>query len=171
MIWPSHFMLGYLLSYYILVKWIGLSQHDAIYWAILGGLISILPDLDFIPFFVKHNSLLLQSNDSHKYYFFHAPLFWVIVSIPFLIFPQTRIFGVVFLVATLSHMIGDSIEYGVQWAWPFSHEKYPLHPVPPEHIVSKSFFGFYWEFFWTVYIYSWTFWVEVVLWILFFFLI
>lgn len=165
----GHAAAGYLIVFLILKMFhstlLTQSQINVLY--IIGMIAAIIPDLDTYVMFYKHKSMKLQRNDSHRKYISHTLPFWFIVSILIFLFTQT-FFGlyislVVFLGA-LSHLIGDSIEYGIMWFWPFSKKQYSIHKIPKENInMKQSNAGYYWKFFNQIYIRNWTFYVEIIL--------
>lgn len=108
-------------------------------WGVFFG---VIPDIDAIPFFITRNSFRLNVTDSHRNYPTHAPLLWACISL--LIFSLAgsafyKAFGLVMLFSSWSHFLGDSIEYGIMWLWPFRRKLMPFRRIPPEaQIASKD---------------------------------
>jgi|SRR3989344_2197089 len=164
----GHLSLGYLVSL-VLAKLLNISSSFPYYntLIVIGVIAAIIPDLDFFLLFYKHKSLKLQRDDSHRKYLTHTLLFWVIIS------------GLIFLIASnevmkyasffilmggLSHLAGDSIEYGVMWLWPFLKKKYSMHKIPKENFkANEPLLRYYWKFFSQIYIKNGTFYVELIL--------
>jgi membrane-bound metal-dependent hydrolase YbcI (DUF457 family) len=166
MLWIGHLSLGYLvyralLSLYPTDAFSQFQLHILLAIALIA---SILPDADFIAFFRKNKSLKLQKDSSHRTQMSHAPLAYVLIGAVLYLLSYTFFFkaaSMLFTLGTLSHFLGDSIEYGIMWLWPLSSKQYSLRHIPRERIKSNTVAGYYWEFFWEIYVRNWTFWIEL----------
>ncbi|MBI2623667.1 MAG: metal-dependent hydrolase [Candidatus Liptonbacteria bacterium] len=155
MLTPGHIALGYLVS----VSFLKITHADGMFDAdtlnvllLTGSLMGTAPDLDFLPFFIKHRSLKLVQNDSHRSYATHAPLFWLIISLlAYFSFGRTLFaayLGGIILLGTWSHFLADSFEYGIGWLRPFSQKRYAVWNYPEErttmrqHILLRHYFEF-----------------------------
>jgi hypothetical protein len=162
MLWIGHLALGYLVfKLFSFLVPMSLTGHEQTILLAVALIASVLPDLDFIPFFIRNKSMKLQSGKSHREGFSHAPLFYTLIAAILLAIPFSNLFHMAVLVGLVSiigHFIGDTIEYGVPWLWPFSSKRYALHQVSPEKISRKSStIGFYWTFFVKIYVKNYTF--------------
>ncbi len=94
------------------------------------ALLALLVDIDI--FYSKNHR-----NDS----WLHFPNFWLIAFIPLSFFVSPF-----YLLAPLSHLVLDSIDYGVAWLWPLNRRLYGLHWNKLENILEtpiKRIFGSY----------------------------
>lgn len=165
----GHAAAGYLIVY-LLMKIFHptlLTDNQVNLLYIIGIIASLIPDLDIYLFFYKHKSIKLQRDDSHRKYFSHTVLFWLVISI-IVFFAMGTFFGlyvsIVIFLSTMCHLLFDSIEYGVMWLWPFSNKQYCLHKVPKEtkHMQElKSNADYYYQFFTQIYFRNWTFYLEI----------
>ena len=169
MLWIGHLALGYLATKLFLVNsLLTLSTSEINILILLGMLAALLPDLDLIPFFLKHRSMKLQKNKSHRRIWSHAPLLWAFILIIGAFF-TTSTFAfficLAILIGSWSHFIGDSIEYGVYWLWPFSSQKFYLHKARGTEPLEKetSVTHYYTTFIKKVYIKNWTFYIEILI--------
>lgn len=172
MLWFGHAATGYLLTTLILsIMQPELAPEQLRLLILFGTVAAVIPDLDFVFFFTKHRSLKLREKESHRAQITHTPLFWLVLSaLVFLAgFTAGGIFGiylgVLVLAGTWSHLLSDSIEYGVMWLWPFSRRQFYFRKVrgvgPSPRGISTA--KYYWKFFTQVYVRNWTFYVEIAL--------
>ena len=96
---------------------------------------SIVPDLDFlIGFIMKKNHRLLVT---------HTPFFWcalLLVSLLLLMMvPQIAIFGLIFSVGALLHVLIDSVDWGVMLFYPLKRTLNPHVLEEPMNPTSLSF--------------------------------
>lgn len=171
MLWFSHAAAGYLIAKAFLhLSPLSLSASQENVLITLGILFALLPDLDFIPFFLKHGSMNLQKNESHRVQWSHAPLPWlllslIIIEISYLLNASLMLAtGILLFLCLLSHFLGDSIEYGVMWLWPFSKKQFYLHKARGTEPLSKKegVISYYWKFFTRVYAKNWMLWIDIV---------
>ena len=166
MLWIGHIAFGYLSTKLILIFAPQFSNSEYNLLMLIGIIASLLPDLDFIPFFIKHRSIKLQKNKSHRKIYSHSPLLWtsiLIIAMFFTTSPLALFTCLVILVGSLSHFIADSIEYGIYWLWPFSSVKWRLRQARGSEPLDKenSILGYYTTFIKKVYIKNWTFYIEL----------
>ncbi len=153
---PGHIAAGYLVAQGA-VSVLGISESHANLLLFVGALAGVAPDLDFIPFFAKHRTLKLVRGDSHRGYITHTPLFWLIVGLTVYLInisSPLRYFGLVIWLSSWSHLLGDSLEYGIRWLWPFRNQYYSLLPAPAaDALVTYKVRTpvFYFEYFMVVY--------------------
>ena len=163
----GHIAFGDIVSLF-LAKILHISSSSPHYNILLmiGVIASIIPDLDNFILFYKYKSLKLQKDDSHRRYIPHTPLFWIIISVlVYIISPNDLIkYSSFFILAgSLSHLVGDSIEYGIVWFWPFSKKQYLIHKIPQENFKeNEPLLSYYWKFFSRIYVKNWTFYVELI---------
>jgi membrane-bound metal-dependent hydrolase YbcI (DUF457 family) len=117
---------------------------------IAGAALGVIPDIDLIPFFFSHRSMRLQKNDTHRKYLTHAPFVWLILGLILAYTasnPFFRVLGLLVWFAPWSHFLGDSIEYGVRWLWPFSLRYWAFFSRPEHGLVDdKKLLSHYWRF-------------------------
>ena len=77
---------------------------------------------------------------------------------------ELKYVGLFILAGSMSHFIGDSLEYGIMWFWPFSKKQYYIHKIEKENFnKSEPLLRYYWKFFTKIYIKNYTFYAELVL--------
>ncbi len=169
MLWFGHLALGYLVTKTILALTPAqFSMPEIRILMTLGMIAALLPDIDLIPFFIKHRSAKLQKNESHRRIWSHAPLLWIAVLLLILSMtdsPFAFTACLVFLAGSLTHFLADSIEDGVFWLWPFSNIKWYLHKAKEIEFSSQktSVVCYYKRLLTHIYIKNWTFWIESVI--------
>lgn len=146
---PGHIAAGYLTAYGVLHLSNGaLTPTEANLVLIAGAILGTLPDIDFIPFFLSRKSMRFTDEDSHRRYFTHAPILWLILGLIIaLAAPNAfiRALGLLIWLAPWGHFVGDSIEYGVRWFWPFSKRYFSLGDYPNRDLKSeKTLVRHYW---------------------------
>jgi membrane-bound metal-dependent hydrolase YbcI (DUF457 family) len=156
MLTPGHIAAGYLISFLFLKATHAESVlgSDATNTLLLvGTLMGTAPDIDFLPFFLKHRSLKLQQKDSHRDYVTHTPFLWLCVAILVYIFFGMTAFsaylGFIVWLGTWSHFLADSIEYGISWLRPFSQKRFAVWSNYPEEraaLREQTILRHYWEF-------------------------
>jgi membrane-bound metal-dependent hydrolase YbcI (DUF457 family) len=173
MLWLGHIALGYLASKLVIsLLGIPLSPNQADSLILIGMMAAILPDIDLVPFFLRHKSFKIQKDKSHRKVWSHAPLLWaflIIIVASFLKSQFALMSVLVFLIGSLSHFLADSIEYGVFWLWPFSKKKVYIREAngngngvsysPEGHTAYQH----YKHFLKSVYIRNWTVRVEAII--------
>lgn len=169
----GHLAAGYLVTYFFLKFFnIALNAGEINTLLIIGTIFGAIVDLDFISFFAKNKSLKLKEKESHRDQFSHAPLVWLIIGLLIYVLPGTyfaSMMGLVIWISVWSHFVFDSIEHGIMWFWPVSKRRYFLFENKKFQMNDKdSFLKYYGKFYFKFYPRTKTFWVELVVIILFF---
>lgn len=105
---------------------------------------SFAPDLDSFWYFFKNRSFLVSAgNDkkNHRQYLSHAPVLWLLISLSFLLIPNSeylKYLGFAILLGSWSHFILDSLNYGIMWFWPFSYKLYAFKNAGVNNIEVKE---------------------------------
>ncbi len=138
MVLPGHLAGGYLATRALLaISHPGFSVAETDTLLIIGTLAGELPDIDLVRWY-------FDAKGDHRDYFTHAPFFWLLISLA--IAAAGYFFGSLFtewvgwlvLAGSWSHLMLDSIEYGVMWLWPISSKSFVLKKeVPPENIAAR----------------------------------
>lgn len=165
MLLPGHVAAGYLVSKALIHAGnFPLSPQESNIVIAAGVISSIIPDLDLIYFFFKNKSGKLQDDKSHRTLYSHAPFLWALAGILLYIVAPTevvKVSGLALWLGSWSHFIGDSVEYGIMWLWPFSSKQLSIRRINNKGPEEKAFVRFYWKFFWGIYVRNWTFWIEL----------
>jgi len=168
----GHLALGYLVTYGLLKLFnFGFSVADTNFILALGTIFGAIVDLDFFSYFIKNKTLRLRKDVSHRDQITHAPLLWLIVGLIVFFFGSdifSRVVGLTIWISSWSHFAFDTFEHGVMWQYPFSRKKYNLLGDKP--FIPKKGEGLtehYRRFFFEFYPRRKTFWIEIVVIILF----
>ncbi|MBI4087462.1 MAG: metal-dependent hydrolase [Candidatus Liptonbacteria bacterium] len=118
-----------------------------IFWGIFWA---VIVDWDQVITLVVGKSLRLRVNKfNHRRSPSHAPLVWLAlcgIAYLFANSPYGHTFTFVMLLGSMSHMLLDSIEYGIMWRWPFGKKLYALEPgLVLDFPQDGSLVGFYWN--------------------------
>ncbi len=165
MLFPGHIASGYLVAKFLLkIQPTDLSPNEINSLLAWGAFWGFAPDLDLIFPFIKLRTWKLNTKISHRRVWTHAPLVWLLAGLGVYFFgptPYVKYFGLIIWLASWSHFLGDSIEYGIMWLWPFSKKQFAFHKVPDEDrfldLPAKSF---YWSLFKEEYLKNYTFYIE-----------
>lgn len=171
MVLPGHLAGGYLATRALLsLSHAAFTPTQITALLIIGTLAGDGPDIDLLWFSFKHRILRIEEEDDHREYITHAPIFWlvlslIIVGIGYLAGSQfTEFIGWAILGGSWSHLIFDSIEYGVIWLWPFSKKRYCLRNVTePEDLGEQGSIRRYWNYIVRVYPTRITFYAEILI--------
>lgn len=128
---PGHIAGGYLVSKAVLnLIPYSLSADQSttlLYW---GVFFAFAPDMDTFYSFLRSKSFTLKNKAAnHRLYFTHTPLVWFFVGIIIFLLAQSpyyKAFGILVWLASWSHFLLDSIQYGIMWLWPFSTKLYRM---------------------------------------------
>lgn len=169
----GHLAVGYLVTYFFLKLFnIALSAGEINTLLIIGAIFGAIVDLDFVSFFAKNKSVKLKEKDSHRDQFSHAPIVWLIIGLLIYVLPGiyfVSIMGLVIWISVWSHFALDSIEHGIMWLYPWSNKRYHLFK---DKIFNMNYddnaLKFYGKFYFKFYPRTKTFWVELIIIILFF---
>ena len=178
MVLPGHLSAGYLITRAVLAQSAAIfSPTQILILYAIGILSGELPDVDLIWFNwvhfwrkVRNPKYQKHTLDSHRDYFSHAPLLWLVITglimaVGYLASsPFTEFTGLLILLGTWSHFALDSIEAGIMWLWPFSHRRFALHKVDErEQDFDHGVVSYYWTWIRYGYFKYWTAYIEIVL--------
>jgi len=136
---------------------------------IIGTLAGEFPDIDLIRAYCAGKSSREYKDEDHRNYFTHTPFIWLLISLLVIFFGYvisssfTRYIGLMILAGSWSHLLLDSIEYGVMWLWPFSKKRYSLiKKIPEANITARpGTIRAHLQFVEGAYLHTWTFWAEL----------
>lgn len=124
---PGHVAGGFLVGKAITYFNSSLSNSEQAFVLGLAMFFAFAPDLDmFWSFYNEKNFTIKSLENNHRKYISHTPVFWFIVALVFAIFTQNDLFALTVFLAALSHLILDSLQYGVMWLWPCEYKLYAL---------------------------------------------
>lgn len=178
MVLPGHLAGGYLTATALLAVFspdLSITQTNAL--LIIGTIAGELPDIDLLFFNIAHrlhHKKIKNGEDSnviksHRDYITHMPIFWLIISLIIVIIGEILnssfiiYMGWIILGGTWSHLILDSIEYGILWLAPLSKKNYALaKSITPEPIAYRQGSVMqHFHFIITTYWKNYTFWLEI----------
>jgi hypothetical protein len=172
MVLPGHIGGGFLTTTFLLrITHAGMimSSPEILTLTIIGTLAGDFPDIDLLRFYFDQKKSSTNKVNDHRDYITHAPLFWLIlctlISGVGLIFNSLFIIylGIVILGGSWTHLILDSIEYGVAWLWPYSRRHFSLFKNKPSNTMTArpGTMLSHWQFIKGMYLKTWTFWAEL----------
>jgi len=166
MILPGHLALGYLVTYGLLKLFhLEFSVADTNFILLFGTIFGAIVDLDFLSYFLKNRTLKMRNDISHRDQISHAPLLWLIIGLLIFFFADdvfTKVIGLTVWISTWSHFAFDSFEHGIMWRYPFSKKRYNLWGDKPFIARKKEgLIGYYYRFFFHYYPTRKTFWIEL----------
>lgn len=168
MFWLGHLAAGYLvtLAFISFAKFHFTAEqiHTLI---VLGTFFGTIPDFDIFVYFLKNKSFKVGTkNNTHRDYFTHAPLVWLIIGLG-ICFASTDHFwktiGILLWLCSWTHFAIDTIEFGIMWTWPFSKRRFMLKEVPDENPKTNRTREYYRTFFRNSYSKTLTFYLEVLI--------
>ena len=175
MVLPGHLSGGYLSTTALLslISFGSFSANEITTLYIIGTIAGEIPDIDLFIFYFEKKKNNNSTRSTHREYFTHMPLFWIILSliISFLgsLFssPFTIVTGFVILFGTMSHFILDSIDYGIAWLRPFSQKRFSIFPMElikkhSSHEIVGSV-TYYWNYLKSTYLKQATSYVEILI--------
>jgi membrane-bound metal-dependent hydrolase YbcI (DUF457 family) len=151
---PGHIAAGYLTSYLFLeIVYPPLNSLAIKELLLLGAFFGVLPDLDFFYSFFQNQSLRVgEGKNNHRYFYTHAPIFWLTVGLLIYFLSDSLFFrclGLLLWLCSWSHFLFDSFDYGIRWLWPWSNKFYAIQNKQVEFQVSGGNFFHYWvNFIW-----------------------
>lgn len=168
MVLPGHLSAGFLTTtsaLSLLSPDLSTNQLTSLY--IIGTLAGDFPDIDIFVFNILQK-IAPRNDRDHRDFFTHAPIVWLVVSILIFLLGYlfnslyTEILALIVFLGSWSHLVLDSIEYGVMWFWPISRQRHALSKNPPkiETTAPPGSAGVYIDFIKNVYFKTWTFWAE-----------
>lgn len=150
MVLPGHLAAGFIVAKLaISVVHPSLSTDEVNLLLLLGMVAGDLPDLDVAYHFLKRKTSQPEDLGAHRHYVTHAPIVWLLAGAVIYFLSSNDFFRMIGLFVWLgpwAHLLGDSIEYGVMWLWPFSTKRYALlgwHE--PTHYQRTTYWGQFWE--------------------------
>lgn len=138
MVLPGHLAGGYIAASTVLSLLDPSLSHEQIATLlVIGTIAGELPDIDLIFFYFKHKKDRTETHqtsesENHRNYVTHIPLFWLIVGLVIMsggyIFNSLYVTytGLLLIAGTWSHLILDSIDYGIRWLAPWSQNRFAL---------------------------------------------
>ena len=168
---PGHVAGGYLVGY-AFVRFIepSLAIEEGRLLIFLAMTAAFAPDLDmFFSFFKVGGMRLATQSANHRLLFTHTPFFWIIVgTVTFFVLGATAMAARIAFVITVgacSHLLLDSIQYGIRWIYPFSKRLYSIRDQGVEFDLPAEGFIAHWIHFLRVYAerFTLTFILEIVL--------
>jgi membrane-bound metal-dependent hydrolase YbcI (DUF457 family) len=139
MVLPGHLGGGYLSARAILALAPAAASFSPTQTAILlviGTLFGDSPDIDLFLYYLNQKSDHPDTDDNgHRHYVTHTPIFWLCISLAIVaagwlagsLFVQ--FIGWMVLSGSWTHLLLDSIEFGVRWFWPLSDRRFCLRDV------------------------------------------
>lgn len=165
---PGHIAAGYLTAralIYFTQPAISQSQQSQLLW--WGIFLGFAPDLDSFVSFAKERAWFVKNRaNNHRKFITHAPILWLIAGLVVYFFSPDaywKTVGLLIWLASWSHFLLDSIEYGIMWLWPFSNKIYAFRNRERDFkLTENSFFGYWWHFV-KSYIQTLTFYCEIII--------
>lgn len=148
MVLPGHIAGGYLAAYGVLH-----ALHPALTGAQLrmlfwwGAFFGIAPDFDYLRLIIMQRTLMFSRMEQHREFVTHTPIFWLLLSGGIFFLSDSlffHYFALIVLVGSWSHLVLDSLEYGIMWLWPLSSRRFALHPMRAASRQSRGDFASYW---------------------------
>ena len=117
----------------------------------IGAFFRFAPDLDcFYSFFRLKRFTITDDDPSHRKYYSHAPMLWLITGLVIWFFasdPFLKYTGLLVWLGSWSHFLLDTIQHGVMWAWPFTSNIFAIKDRGMKfHIAETKFFPFWFQF-------------------------
>lgn len=166
---PGHVAAGFLTAYAVVKIFnpnLDPSQINQL--LALGAFFGFVPDLDNFMAFAKVKSWYYYHKDNsiHRRFYSHIPLLWLIAGS--LIYLTSSLLFVKYLgllvwLASWSHFLLDSIEYGVMWLWPFNFEVWAFKNRGVAVQIDENSFARYWMSFLKLYFKRPTFYFEIII--------
>lgn len=153
MVLPGHIGGGYIAARLVLfLTHASFSPVQTTILLIIGTLSGEGPDLDVIFFHIIRLVKKSDKKENHRAYITHTPIFWLTLSLAVVIMGYlcgsafTVTTGWMILAGSWSHLILDSIEYGIRWLWPFSPKRFQLWEEVPHRLMTddESAIAYYW---------------------------
>lgn len=122
---PGHVAAGYLTAFALtrgLYPNLDPSQTNQL--LALGALFGFLPDLDMFWAFLKARGFTFERRTvNHRKFLSHAPILWLVAGLLWYWLADSQVAeaaGLLLWLASWSHFLLDTPEYGIMWLWPFS---------------------------------------------------
>jgi inner membrane protein len=176
MVLPGHLAGGYIVTTAILKFIPGTEQfsnNEIALLYIIGILSGEIPDIDLLFFYLSKKINKNSKKTTHREFYTHLPLFWLIISTLIIILGYVInssfiiLIAIILLGGTFSHLIFDSIEYGIRWLGPFSKKHFSLLKIKENFINDKKditvgSIPYYWNYIKKSYIKNKTIYFEII---------
>ncbi len=130
MVLPGHLAAGYITARALIaIVHPAISSTELQLLTLFGTLSGDFPDIDVVYHMLKRKTTSPKDLGDHRHYVTHAPIVWLALGLLVFVFNTTTFFKMIGLLLWLgpwSHFLGDSIDFGVMWLWPFSKKRYAL---------------------------------------------
>ncbi len=149
---PGHIAGGYLASRAALyLSGVSLAPHEETLLIGICMASAFAPDLDMLYGFAKSRSLTAtKEKGSHRQFATHTPLVWLVASLAVMVAAPSAMWkfgGAMVLIGSWSHLMLDSVQYGIRWLWPLSNRLYAIRDTGVEYdLPQKPFFVFWLHF-------------------------
>jgi membrane-bound metal-dependent hydrolase YbcI (DUF457 family) len=163
---PGHIAAGFLTAEALLKiahpALTGLQKQQMLWWGMFFG---FAPDLDSFVSFAREKAWFVKDKaNNHRRFISHAPLLWALGGLGVWLFSRDvywQTVGLLLWLASWSHFLLDSIEFGVMWLWPFNKEIWALKDRGIEGKFEGNSFLKYWINYLKFYFTRWTFYAEI----------
>lgn len=164
---PGHIAGGYLVVYSLIKIFqppFSQVEMNQLFW--YGMFFAFVPDMDMFFTFFRQRSCIIEKKYNHRKLYSHTPIVWFLLGCGVMLFSQnlfTTYIGLVVWLASWSHFLFDSLQYGIMWLFPFSRRLFSVKDTGVElEIQEKKFFS-YWIAFVQNYTtrFRLTFWCEI----------
>ncbi len=145
---PGHIAGGYLVAFaFLKIVNPGFDQSQINQFLLWGMFFGFVPDLDMFVTFGASKSFTITSKYNHRKFFTHVPVVWLIAGLLVYILstnPFQRSIGLLIWLASWSHFLFDSLQYGIRWLYPFSKKLYSVRDTGVEMDIQEKEFFVYW---------------------------
>ncbi len=95
---------------------------------VLGMITSVFPDIDYVYYLARFGIRPAKYSHEHRQAITHSLFPYFVIAV-LIFFFGNKVWGVTFFLASLSHLILDSVRspWGIRWFWPFSNQYYSLN--------------------------------------------
>ncbi len=148
---PGHIAAGFLITKGLLVltkpALSAIEQQRLLWWGMFFG---FAPDLDTFAVFIKVKRFIGSDDISHRKFWSHAPILWLIGGLAIFFFGLARhnlfieYFGLVAWLGSWSHFALDTVQHGVIWFWPWRKEPLALFDQGVKSHIPPQDFWPYW---------------------------
>ncbi len=146
---PGHIAAGYLVGELVVhTLGINLPQQQKVQLVLWATFFGFAPDLDmFYAFFKERAFVINKEKIDHRTYITHRPLSWLLLGLIIWVFAPSHNWQLVGMLAWFggwSHMVLDSIQYGVPWLWPLNTKLYAMCDTGKKLRNPNTHFWKYW---------------------------
>lgn len=164
---PGHVAAGYLTAFVLtrgLYQNLDPSQINQL--LTLGAFFGFVPDLDMFWAFLKARGFTFERQAvNHRTFLSHAPVLWLTAGLLWFWLADSQAAeaaGLLLWLASWSHFLLDTVEYGIMWLWPFSKAVVALRDRELNFEAQRPGFFGYWLGFLRWYVTTrLTFWLEL----------